>query len=72
MEETLGKIQVEPSNQDSADVKVTALLKDGRSAEAEFRGFRGSARSPMSREELMDKVIDCVGRVLTDQAPIVW
>jgi len=67
MEETLGKIQVEPSNQDSADVKVTALLKDGRSAEAECRGFRGSARNPMSREERMDKVIDCVGRVLTHQ-----
>ena len=67
MEETLGKIQVKPSNQDSADVKVTALLKDGRSAEAECRGFRGSARNPMSREERMDKVIDCVGRVLTDQ-----
>ena len=67
MEETLGKIQVEPSNQDSADVKVTALLKDGRSAEAECRGFRGSARNPMSQEERMDKVIDCVGRVLTDQ-----
>lgn len=67
MEETLGKIQVEPGNQDSADVKVTALLKDGRSAEAECRGFRGSARNPMSREERMDKVIDCVGRVLTDQ-----
>ena len=67
MEETLGKIQVEPVNQDSADVKVTALLKDGRSAEAECRGFRGSARNPMSREERMDKVIDCVGRVLTDQ-----
>lgn len=67
MEETLGKIQVEPGNQDSADVKVTALLKDGRSAEAECRGFRGSARNPMSREERMDKIIDCVGRVLTDQ-----
>ena len=67
MEQTLGKIQVEPGNQDSADVKVTALLKDGRSAEAECRGFRGSARNPMSREERMDKVIDCVGRVLTDQ-----
>ena len=67
MEETLGKIQVKPSNQDSAVVKVTALLKDGRSAEAECRGFRGSAQNPMSREERMDKVIDCVGRVLTDQ-----
>ena len=67
MEETLGKIQVEPGNQDSADVKVTALLKDGRSAEAECRSFRGSARNPMSREERMDKVIDCVGRMLTDQ-----
>ena len=58
---------MEPSNQDSADVKVTALLKDGRSAEAECRGFRGSARNPMRREERMDKVIDCVGRVLTHQ-----
>ena len=67
MEETLEKIQVEANDPDSADVKVTALLKDGRSAEAECRGFRGSARNPMSREERMDKVIDCVGRVLTDQ-----
>ena len=67
MEETLGKIQVEPGNHDSADAKVTALLKDGSSAAAECRGFRGSARNPMSREERMDKVIDCVGRVLTDQ-----
>jgi len=58
---------MEPSNQDSADVKVTALLKDGRSVEAECRGFLGSARNPMSRGERMDKVIDCVGRVLTDQ-----
>ena len=67
MEETLGKIKVEPNNEDSAAVQVTALLKDGSSAEAECRGFRGSARNPMSREERMDKVIDCVGRVLTDQ-----
>ena len=67
MEETLEKIQVEPSNQNAADVKVTALLKDGRSAEAECRGFRGSAGNPMSREERMDKVINCVSRVLTDQ-----
>ena len=67
MEETLGKIQVEPGNHDSADAKVTALLKDGSSAAAECRGFRGSARNPMSREERMDKVIDCIGRVLTDQ-----
>ena len=67
MEETLGKIQVEPGNHDSADAKVTALLKDESSAAAECRGFRGSARNPMSREERMDKVIDCVGRVLTHQ-----
>ena len=67
MEETLGKIQVEPGNHDSADAKVTALLKDGSSAAAECRGFRGSARNPMSRDERMDKVIDCIGRVLTDQ-----
>jgi len=58
---------VEPGNHDSADAKVTALLKDGSSAAAECRGFRGSARNPMSRDERMDKVIDCIGRVLTDQ-----
>ena len=67
MEETLGKIQVEPSDKDSADAKVTALLKDGRSVEAVCRGFRGSAWNPMNREERMDKIIDCVGRVLIDR-----
>ena len=65
MEETLRKVHVEPSNQNVAAVKATAILKDGRSAEAECLDFRGSSRNPMSRNERMDKVIDCVGRVLT-------
>ena len=67
MKETLGKVQVGPRGKNSADVKVIATLKDGRSVEAECRGFRGSSQNPMSREERMDKVIDCIGRVLTDQ-----
>ena len=67
MKETLGKVQVGPRGKNSADVKVIATLKDGRSVEAECRNFRGSSQNPMSREERMDKVIDCIGRVRPDQ-----
>ncbi|PKB70670.1 MAG: hypothetical protein BZY87_09065 [SAR202 cluster bacterium Io17-Chloro-G6] len=67
MEKTLRKIKVEPSDWDSAEVQVTARLKDGNSINAECRGFRGSAGNPMSREERMEKVTDCVVRVLSDR-----
>ena len=67
MEETLRKIRVEPGDQDSAVVKVTAQLKNGSTVDAECRSFRGSAANPMNREERMDKILDCVRRVLTDQ-----
>ena len=67
MEETLRKIRVDPGDQDSAVVKVTAQLKNGSTVDAECRSFRGSAANPMNREERMDKILDCVRRVLTDQ-----
>lgn len=67
MEETIRKIRVEPSDQDSATVKATARLKNGTTVDAECRGFRGSAANPMSRKERMDKVVDCVRRVLSIQ-----
>ncbi len=66
MEEALQKIRVEPSDQDLGGVKAAAKLNNGSTVEAECLGFRGSAANPMSREERMDKVIDCVQRVLPD------
>ena len=66
MEETLRKIQVEPEGPESGTVVVTAHLKDGRALSEEFGQFKGSAGNPMSRDERMEKVWDCVGRVLSD------
>ena len=57
MEETLRNIHVKPGGQGSAMVKATA----------QCRGFRGSAANPMKREERMDKILDCVRRVLSEQ-----
>ncbi len=65
MEETLRKIRVEPVEQEPGVVTVTAHLKDGRTVSEACRSFKGSAANPMSREERMDKVWDCVGRTLT-------
>ncbi len=67
MEETLRKIRVEPGNRDSAEVQVTAMRKDGSAVDAECLGFRGSAGNPMSREDRMEKITDCVQRVLSDR-----
>lgn len=67
MEEALGKIKVDPVEQEPGVVKVSAQLKDGRTVTGECRGFKGSARNPMSREERMFKVWDCVGRALPQQ-----
>ncbi|MCH8744436.1 MAG: MmgE/PrpD family protein [Chloroflexi bacterium] len=64
MEETLGKIRLEPVEQEPGVVRVTAQLKDGRTVSDECRGFKGSAGNPMTREERMFKVWDCVGRAL--------
>jgi hypothetical protein len=46
-------------------VTVTAHLKDGSTVNETCRSFKGSAANPMSREERMDKVWDCVGRALS-------
>ena len=65
MEETLRKVQVDPDADDSAGVRVTAYLKNGGTATAECRSFKGSAGNPMTRQERMDKVWDCIGRALS-------
>ena len=67
MEETLGKIRVQPDAPESGPVKATAKLKDGRTVSDECRRFTGSAGNPMSREQRLAKVWDCIGRVLSDQ-----
>jgi 2-methylcitrate dehydratase PrpD len=67
MEEALGKIRVEPFEPEPGAVKVTARLKDGRTVSEECRRFRGSAANPMSREEHMGNIWDCVGRALPHQ-----
>jgi 2-methylcitrate dehydratase PrpD len=67
MEETLRKIRVEPVEPEPGVVTVTARLKDGSTVSDDCRGFTGSAANPMTREERMDKVWDCVGRALSTQ-----
>ena len=64
MEAMLGKIRVEPVELEPGVVRVTAQLKDGRTVSDECRGFKGSVSNPMTREERLDKVRGCVGRVL--------
>ena len=64
MEAMLQKIRVEPVEQAPGVVTVTAQLHDGTTVSAECRSFKGSAANPMTREERLDKVWDCVGRVL--------
>jgi 2-methylcitrate dehydratase PrpD len=68
MEETLPKVQVDAEADDSAGVRVTAHLKDGRTVTAECRSFKGSAGNPMTRDERMAKVWDCIGRALPQPA----
>jgi hypothetical protein len=65
MEAMLPKIHVEPAEQKPGVVTVTAQLKDGRTVSDECSSFTGSAGNPMSREERMAKVWDCVGRALS-------
>ena len=66
MEETLRKIQVQPDGPQSGPVKATARLKDGRTVSEECLQFTGCHGNPMSREQRMAKVWDCIGRVLSD------
>lgn len=65
MEETLRKIRVEPVEQEPGVVTVTAQLQDGSMVSEQCHGFKGSAANPMTREERLDKVRDCVGHVLS-------
>ncbi len=67
MEETLRKIRVEPNEPESSPVKASAKLKDGRTVSDECQNFTGSAGNPMSREQRMAKIWDCISRVLTQQ-----
>ena len=55
------------SDRESAEVQVTAMKQDGSAVDAECLGFRGSAGNPMSREERLEKITDCVQRVLSDR-----
>ena len=64
MEAMLGKIRVEPVEQKPGVATVTAQLKDGRTVSDECGSFTGSAANPMSRDERLTKVWDCVGRAL--------
>jgi 2-methylcitrate dehydratase PrpD len=67
MEDTLRKIRVESRDQGPGGVRATAQLKDGRMVSEECHGYRGSSHNPMSREERLEKVRDCLRRVLADQ-----
>jgi 2-methylcitrate dehydratase PrpD len=65
LERMLGKIHVDPVALEPGMVRVTARLTDGRTVSEECRGFKGSAGNPMTRDERMDKVWDCIGRALS-------
>ena len=67
MEETLKKIRVRTDGPESGPVKATAKLTDGSTVSDECQKFTGSAGNPMSREQRMAKIWDCIGRVLSDQ-----
>ena len=67
MEETLRKTRVQTDGPESGPVKATAKLKDGRTVSDECQTFTGSAGNPMSREQRLAKVWDCIGRVLGDR-----
>lgn len=64
LERMLGKVQLDPVELEPGVVRVTARLTDGRTVSDECRGFKGSAGNPMSRDQRMDKVWDCIGRAL--------
>ena len=68
MEKMLGKIRVEAEGLDSDPVIATALLQDGRTVSDECSKFTGSAGNPMSRQQRMAKVWDCIGRVLDESS----
>jgi 2-methylcitrate dehydratase PrpD len=65
MEETLPRVLVRPDQPEAAAVRATARLKGGRTVTEECLKFTGSAGNPMSRQQRMDKVWDCIERVLS-------
>ncbi|MBM3941325.1 MAG: MmgE/PrpD family protein [SAR202 cluster bacterium] len=65
MEDTLARVLVRPDQPEGAAVRATARLKDGRTVTEECLEFTGSAGNPMSRQQRMDKVWDCIDRVLS-------
>ena len=66
MEAMLGRISVEPEGPESGATLATAVLKDGTAVSAECSAFTGSARNPMSREQLLAKARDCFRRGLSE------
>ena len=67
MEETLRKTRVQTDGPEPGPVRVTAKLKDGRTVSDECQKFTGSAGNPMTREQRLAKVWDCIGRVLAHE-----
>ena len=66
MEAMLGRMRVEPEGPESGATLAIAVLKDGTTVSAECSAFTGSARNPMSREQLLAKVRDCFRRALSE------
>lgn len=66
MEDMLGRIAVEPEGPESGATLATTVLKDGRTVSAECSAFTGSARNPMSRDQLLAKARDCFRRGLSE------
>jgi 2-methylcitrate dehydratase PrpD len=66
MEETLGKVRVQPGDPANRSVRATAHLKDGSSVSEECHNFTGSVANPMNRQQRQDKVWDCVKRALSE------
>ena len=65
MEAMLGRISVEPEGPESGATLATAVLRDGTTISAECSAFTGSARNPMSRDQLLSKARDCFHRGLS-------
>ena len=66
MEAMLGRMSVEPEGPESGATLATAVLKDGTTVSAECSAFTGSARNPMSRDQLLAKARDCFHRGLSE------
>jgi 2-methylcitrate dehydratase PrpD len=60
MEEMLTKVQVDTDAPATDQTVATATLHDGSTVSETCSGYTGAASQPMNREQLFDKVRDCV------------